>query len=288
VSGVERLTEPGGAPGPAFHRVVLAHMAQELDCDLLDYAALLSPGEATIAAYPADAVVKSLAATARRSFAARGLPSPKLRGLSEPGWEAAFEAAREANSDLLIMRDPRSLGNGALFRVLEGPPSSVCLAPAGPLAGIRRIVAGVTLDDLGLEVLAHAAAVYRSVGAQELIVVHAHFNEAAFYWDVDEEKTNERLLLNLMRFLARAPVSRVACTPVVAEGPEVHGVLARVAEESGADLVVVGHRQGAVPRIAARLMEDGPAALLQVSLPPLPGIQRFLRRVFPEPVPKFN
>ncbi len=274
------------AAGYCFPRVLLVHTGDRPDIDLIDWAALLSSGATTVAAFPSDIVLRSLAPATRRRFLARGLAAPNLRFLAEPDVDAALEAAAEAKADLLVMRHPRLFEKSRSLarRVLAESPCSICLVTERAPSRIERIVAGIDLDDSGQEVLTQAASLYHSTGAEELIALHSCFHETLS----DDEEHHERFRFEreiaLLRFMSRARLPGVSCTPLVEEAAQPHRALARVASQLAADLVVVGRRSGSAPRISNRLLWECTSPLVQVLLPDTGGgLRAFLRRFFSNP-----
>jgi nucleotide-binding universal stress UspA family protein len=281
----------GEACALAFPRVLLVHTAAHPEADLLDCAAMLSGGETEIAAYPSGAVLRSLSPAVRYRFEARGLAPPRVRLLAELDVDAAFEAASAARADLLVMRHPRAFDRPRALarRLLVESPCSICLVPEGAPARIDCILTGISLDESGRHLLDRAASLYRSTRAQELIALYSCFHDSVCSdEDQHQEFVSERTLA-LLRFMTKARPAGVSCTPLIEEAAEPHRALARVAAERSADLVVVGRRRGAAPRVSASLLWDCPAPLVQVLLPgPARGIRTVLRRVFSNPEPKFN
>jgi NAD-dependent deacetylase len=96
-------------------------------------------------------------------------------------------------------------------------------------------------------------------------------------------------LQRVERFMARANLPGVCCTPLMEEAANPHRALARVAKERSADLVMVGRRSGSAPRVSAGLLWECTLPLVQVLLPGAgDGLRGLLRRVFSHPEPKFN
>lgn len=277
-----------------FHRVLLVHTGEGPELDLLDYAALLSSGgrgmSTTVAAYPSDAVLRFLVPAARARFEARGLVPPDLRLLPELDMDAAFEAAVEAQADLLVMRHPRLFDRPRAMarRVLTESPCSVCLVPEQAPSRIGCILAGIDLDESGRRVLSQAASLYHSAQAEELIALHSCFHETASEDEHQRERFRFERTLDLLRFMARASLSGISCTPLTEEAASPHSALARVARERSADLVVVGRRSGSAPRVSGGLLWECAQPLVQVLLPGPGGVKGALRRIFSNPEPKFN
>ncbi len=91
-------------------------------------------------------------------------------------------------------------------------------------------------------------------------------------------------------FLARVELHGVDCTPIVEGAPSPYRALSRALAQRDADLVVVGQRPGAVPRMSTRLMRECEVPLLQVRLAdfPLTRWQALKDRWFAEEEFAFN
>jgi len=290
MSSAECLSPARSTRECPIRRLLLVHTGEEPETDLLDYAAMISAEETTIAAYPFDGVLRSMAATARLRFEAHRAAAPILRALPELDLDWVFNAARDA--DMLLMRRAGALGTRhALTRqVLSKAPCSVCLAPRRSPSRIERVLVGIDLDEASRAVLEHAAALCRGVGADELIVVHCCSPD--IYLDLDEaqlEQFRSERTLELYRFMARCALRGISCTPVIEQGTEPHRALARAARERSADLIVAGRKNGVTPRTAAGLVRDCTLPVVQVLLPSPPdSLRSRLRRLFSNPEPKFS
>ena len=241
-----------------FRRVLLVHTGERPELDLIDYAALLSSGgramSTTVAAYPSDKVLR---------FRARSPHS--LRG---PGWAPEGAAPRRAGYGCRLRsrrrREGRSSGDAAPATVREAAShraarplgiALLCVPGAGRSAvpywphprrdPPRRIRA---------RVLSQAASLYRCAKAEELIALHSCFHESVSEDEFQHQRFRSERTLDLWRFMARANLPGVCCTPLMEEAANPHRALARVAKERSADLVMVGRRSGSAPRVSAGLL----------------------------------
>ena len=168
-------------------------------------------------------------------------------------------------------------------------PGSTYFGGASPLVKVARIVVGVELDHSGQALLGWATRFSRAVDAEELVVVHSYVRETMVNDDALQEVFRNQRLLDLFRFLSKADLHGVACTPIVEESAAPHEVLARIAGERRADLVMVGKGKKSAARIAGRFLESSRVPLVQVVLPDLDrGWKGILRRVFSQQEPAFN
>jgi hypothetical protein len=173
--------------------------------------------------------------------------------------------------------------------VLTEAPCSVCFVPLDAPPRLERVLAGIDLDHAGHELLSHAARLCHAARAEELLAVHSCFRETLDDGETSRERFHTARTLDLFRFMARAELNGVTCTPLLEEARAPHRALSRMASEHRADLVLVGRRPGAAARIASELLWDCPAPLVQLLLPKLAvGLRDMLRRVFSNPEPMFN
>jgi len=288
MSSAETLTAPATGSGSCvFRRVLLVHTAEEPEIDLLDYAAKLSAEQTTIAAYPFDGILRSMAAAARLRFEAAGSAAPVLCALPEMDLDWILDAAKDF--DLLILR-PAAFGKRTNRQVFAKSPCHVCLVPQRTAARIQRILIGITLDDAGHALLEGAASLCHTVQANELLAVHCASPDPYIDWnDTQLEQFRSAHMLELYRFMARAKLDHVSCTPVLEEAIDHARALARVARSRSADLVVVGKPRGLAPRVAPALAKNGSAPVIQLLLPPRKeGVRGTLKRLFPRSQPKFS
>lgn len=267
-----------------FRRVLLVHTDEEPQRDLLEYTALLASvtvaGDAVVAAYPSNGVLRDLTPAALRPFEARRLPRPAVELLAEPDVEGVLEAAREHRADLMIMRHPQAFDASRELakRILTESPCSVCFVPHGAPPRLRRVLAGLDLDAAGRTLLDHAVQLCYAARSEELIGLHACAREGKLDCS-----------MQLFRLLGEIDLDGLACTPILEDDSAPQRALARIAAERGADLVVVGRKPGAPPRVAYSLLWDCSVPVAQMLLPlPVTGVRGFLRRVFSNPEPKFD
>lgn len=269
---------------PPFRRVLLVHTEEEPQPDLLEYAALLASitvaGDAVIAAYPSNTLLREWAPAALRPFEERRLPHPSVELLAEPDIDGVLEAARECQPDLMVMRHPLAYeaSREVAKRILAEAPCSVCFVPSGAPPRLRRVVAGLELDAAGRALLDQAVQLCYAAHSMELIGVHACARE------IKSDRWDE-----LRRMLGQVEVSGLSCTPLMEDDSAPQRALARVAAARQADLVVVGRKPGAAPRVAYSLLWDCQVPVVQMLLRmAASGLRGFLRRVFSNPEPQFN
>ena len=154
---------------------------------------------------------------------------------------------------------------------------------------LERIVVGVDLTDSGRLLLDWSTRFSRTTKAEELAVVHAYRGSVLNDGDDDaRESLRTQRLLDLFRFLGTAELNGMACTPIVEESFAPHRVLARVAQERGAGLLIIGDSGGSA-RTARQLARNSLVPLLQIPLPAgHRSLKRALKRIFSEDEPMFN
>jgi hypothetical protein len=160
---------------------------------------------------------------------------------------------------------------------------SVWVVPEPAPSCVRRVLAGITLDDTGAEVLAKAARICSDVGAEELIAVHCTQPELYLLDEDGEERCRSERLLGFLRYLARVAPRGMSCTPVLEEAAEPERGLMRAVAERGAELVVIPARA----RMASALVSACGVPVVQVPRrrETLPAR---IRRFFSRPEPKYN
>jgi len=203
-----------------------------------------------------------------------------------------FEIARESRADLIVVRRPRSR---VLIRHLVClAPCPVLLLPDGAASSVARPLVRLSLTSRGARLLALAAAVTRHAGGGELIAAHNVFD-----YEVDEqpdlaERFRTSHELAIYRFLARADLSGVCCTPVRASAPSESGTLLELARRREADLIVMDPAADGGPvwqwnrREARRLAERSPVPVLAAGAGEASWATLLRDQVFTEMEPKFN
>jgi nucleotide-binding universal stress UspA family protein len=286
----------------AFQRVIVACSGSQVDCALLDYAALFSGeeerAEVLVAATPADPVLHALGPAARAIFQRRGSRAVTFQPILEADLDSVLAMARRFQADVLVVRHPRHFTDASAFagRLLSEAPCSVCFVPHGSLPRVRRVVAGIDLDSQGAAVLARASSVCANLGAEELVAVHACRLETWVESPQNTERFRHEKMLELYRFMARARLGGVNCTPVLEADSTFPQALLRAAMRDSADLLIIGQSPTRHIRLLSPPREAG-ALLSECRLPLLhlrtggrkPSLLTFLRkRVFSQPEPSFN
>jgi hypothetical protein len=276
-----------------FSRIAVACTGPAVEEDLLEFAALLSrgdpPARVMVAAVPAEPVIRGVMPAARSVFHGRSAPALSFQLLMERDLDAVFDAARDFSAQLLVVRHPREVPDGRRMagRLLSEAPCSVCLAPANRTLRIRRVLAGIELTEGGRALLGSAAALCRRSGVEELIALHACFRDSIVDDEAIERRFREEMTLALYRFMARAPVGGINCTPVLEDCARYGRALLRAAERYSPDLIVVGRGSG---RESSELLWESPAPVLYARLEaqPLSFREAWKRRWFSTPEPRFN
>lgn len=287
----------------AFSRIVAIHDGDTLDRALLDQAAMLAAMDASsstvVAALPGAATALALGDAARSAFAERGARDVTLRLLPEPDVDAALDAARDHNADLLVVRNPRGLKRGRVIgkRLLAESPCALWFALGDkPGLELHRVVVGAGLTPEGAELLERMAHFCAAAGADEMLAVHARFRETLAAGEDVDRRFRDQSMLELYRFMARVPLNGTSCTPVLEEHARYRQAILKAVTERDAQLAVVGRSVGGGieflrgQREALDLLCECPAPLLQV---PLAGaksglLEALQKRLFRESEPAFN
>jgi hypothetical protein len=283
-----------------FRRLLIVNSAPEPDLDLLRYAAGLqarAQAEVLVASAAGERVIRSLAPAARAILGAGGETSIAFRVMLEPHLDLLFDTASETGADLIVARHPRgSRESGILIRqLLFEAPCAVCLIPRGSRPGIRRPLVRIELTERGAQLLELGCALARHSAAEELLAVHAYFQNGLDTSPGNISQLRERQELDLYRFLAGVDLCGVNCTPILEENPRQARTLLRLSRERSADLMVFDPAAGQAPvwqwnwRESEALARAASMPLLAVRVHHSAGFVRMLReRVFTELEPAFN
>jgi hypothetical protein len=226
-----------------FGRLLVVNSSQEPDSGLLRYAAALKSrqpdAEIVVASTAGESVMRYLA-TVTRSILGQGDTAISFRVLLEPHLDLIFDLAMEARCDLIVARQPNNSSDGRLVvrQLLFDAPCAVCLVPDGARASVRRPLVRLEPTSRGSRLLGIASALARHSRSDELLALHTYFHAG-----LDAETQTLRQLrmereIELYRFLARADLSGVNCTPLLQESPSQGRSLLRIAGERQADLLI--------------------------------------------------
>jgi hypothetical protein len=276
-----------------YPRIAVACTGSSVERDLLEYAALLSQGEpparVMVAAVPADTVVRTVMPEARNVFNGRAASTLSFQLLMERDLDSVFDAARDFSAGLLLVRHPRSLPDGRAFarRLLSESPCSVCVFPEARAPRIQRVLAGFDLNAEGLSLLGSAAALYRCAGAEELIAMHACFRDSIIDDKEIERGFLEERTLELYRFMARAPIGGINCTPVLENNARFDRALLHTAQRLSADLIVIGSE---IRRDMLDILWESSVPILMAkgTRESVSRLEIWKKRLFPYPEPRFN
>jgi hypothetical protein len=226
-----------------FGRLLVVNSSQEPDSGLLRYAAALKSrqpdAEIVVASTAGESVMRYLA-TVTRSILGQDETAISFRVLLEPHLDLIFDLAMEARCDLIVARQPNDSSDGRLVvrQLLFDAPCAVCLVPDGARASVRRPLVRLEPTSRGSRLLGIASALARHSRSDELLALHTYFHAG-----LDAETQTLRQLrmereIELYRFLARADLSGVNCTPLLQESPSQGRSLLRIAGERQADLLI--------------------------------------------------
>jgi hypothetical protein len=273
-----------------FSRLLVVNSKSYPDAGLLEYAAMLAActddAAATVVGARGTGLRATLDPVARAFLAPAGVCNPSVWLLPGLEVDTLFAAARESRCDLMVLRHPRAAAAApAPLRHLLGlAPCPVCLVPEGAPPSLRRPLVRLSLTARGARLLALAASVTRHAGGEELIAAHNVFD-----YEVDEQPGLEERFrttheLEIYRFLARADLSGVNCTPVRSSSVSDSGALLDLARKRGVDMLIMDSAADGGPvwqwhrRESRRLAELSPVPVLSTGLPdPDPWRSKVLR-----------
>jgi hypothetical protein len=283
-----------------FQRLLVVNSRPEPDTGLLRYAAALKsrePEAEVVVASAAGETVMRYLATAARSILGQDDTTISFRVLLDPHLDLVFDLAMESRCDLIVARQPGDSSEARVVvrQLLFEAPCAVCLVPEDARASIRRPLVRIEPTARGERLLAIASALARHARSEELFALHTYFHAG-----LDADPATLRQLrtereIELYRFLARADISGVNCTPVLEESPKQGHSLLRVAATRQADLLVFDPAVDQAPiwqwnrRHSEALAREARLPVLSVCLSPAPSIIAGLReRVFTEMEVPFN
>ena len=285
-----------------FSRLLIVNSKNYPDASLLEYGGMLAScsddASVTVVGARGAGLQASLAPVARAFLAPAGVCNPSVELLAGLEVEALFSVARESRCDLIVLRHPRATSAAPVLlrHLLCLAPCAVCLVPEGAPPSLTRPLVRLSLTARGARLLALAASVTRHAGGEELIAAHNVFD-----YEVDEQPDLEERFrttheLEIYRFLARADLSGVNCTPVRSSSVSDSAALLDLARRRSVDLLVLDPAADGGPvwqwnrREARRLAELSPVPVLSTGLADSErSWSNVLReQVFTEMEPKFN
>jgi len=285
---------------PPLGRLMVVNATPEPDLDLLRYAGMLARcsewPRLVVAAPAAETLMRHLAPCSRLALGGRDDAELAFRVMLEPHLDVLFDFAAEAGCDLIVTRHPRGLEHARrlLGDLLYKAPCAVCLVPERVPRGVARPAVRVEATPKGRQLLSAAAALAHAAGSGEIFAVHPYFRYGLNpEWEPEESKGERDL--QFYRFLARAGLAGVPCTPVLEEVSSQSRGLLRVAARLGADLLIIDPDAGQGPvwqwnrREAGALAYAAEIPVLAMRMAPARGAMAVLReQIFCGMEPIFN
>ena len=143
---------------------------------------------------------------------------------------------------VLVGRARKDGGRQSLARRLAmKAPCSVWMVPESATAPIRRILVPIDFSDHAEDTLRVAVSLARLCGA-ECLPLHVYFNEAVITYEGYDQVLRGEEEAAYRKFVAPIDVSGVEMKPIFEEGPNAPHTIERVAQQVGADLLVMGTR----------------------------------------------
>lgn len=197
-----------------------------------------NPGTQELTTY--EQAQRQLAASVAEHF---GMPNAVCSVLTGDVIDRLLETIAENAADVVLLG--HAAGHGArrslARRLAMKAPCSVWMHPEGTSNEIRRVVAGVDYSETSAYALSLGARIAASVKA-ECVGLHVYFDEAIAVSAEYETSRRADEQEAFERFVAPLDTSGIAVRPVFVEGPDVVHAVERMAEDSMADLVVMGSR----------------------------------------------
>lgn len=284
-----------------FRRILVALPRDEVDRDLMRYAAMLteSGGDLDIqfvhilrqGGSHADALKQMVDDVAAHLSANRA--SVSCHVLNGARVDRLLEFAAEQSTDLVIVGHRRSrTGRRSMARRLAmKAPCSLLLVPEGVPPRLERILAAVDFSTASALALNVATALARHKGIGQCEAIHVFFEEVPAPGD---EKRRQR---EYAEFTAPLDLNGVDVRPVFSEGAAVSATIQRIAAAGQADLIVMGTR-GRSPAAAVLLGSESEQTLMESPIPVLVvkhrgervGLLEILldRDLRSRPTPRFN
>jgi nucleotide-binding universal stress UspA family protein len=127
-------------------------------------------------------------------------------------------------------------------RLAMKAPCSVWMVPDGSPAQIRRILVPVDFSEDAADAMQVAVAMAQLLGHAEVLALHVYFNEAAVTFEEYDQVLRGEEQQAFRRFIAPLDCRGVRVKPLFVEAANVAGAILRVADEQGADLIVLASR----------------------------------------------
>lgn len=174
----------------------------------------------------------------------------------------------EHQSDVLFVGHRRAQpGRRALARRLAmKAPCSVWLVPEGSRPGFQRLLVPIDFSDHSADALRVATALAGRVPNADCLALHVYFNEARVSYPEYDQVLRGQESEAFRKFIANVDNAGVSVTPQFVEESTVAPAIHRIAEEQGADLIVMATR-GRSRSAAVLLGSATEDALIETRLP---------------------
>ena len=185
----------------------------------------------------------------------------------------------ERQVDLLLVGDRHGpAGRKSLVRRLAmKAPCSVWLVPEGAAPEFRRLIVPIDFSEPSADSLRVATAMAQLHGHTECLALHVYFNTAAITYEEYDQVLRGQEEAAYQQFIAPINCRGVRVRPLFEEGIQVAHVVSRVAEQHGADLIVMATRGRS--RSAAILLGSVTEEMLQMTPVPLLAVKHFGARM---------
>ena len=185
----------------------------------------------------------------------------------------------ERQVDQLLVGDQRGpAGRKSLVRRLAmKAPCSVWMVPEGSPPRIRRLLVPIDFSEPAADSLRAATSLARRLGHAECLALHVYFNQAAMTYEEYDQVLRGQEEAAYQQFIALIDCQGVRVRPLFEEGANVAHVVSSMAEQHGADLIVMATRGRS--RSAAILLGSVTEEMILAARVPLLAVKHFGARM---------
>jgi nucleotide-binding universal stress UspA family protein len=205
------------------------------------------------------------------------LTAPAALRFLPPGADVAEAALADGAEVVLVGEGHGGAGRSLAGRLVRQASASVWFVPDDAPPAFRRILVPVDYSIRAADSLRVASTLGRLTGADECLALHVWFNSCVIETPGEDRRARERWAAAHARFMSRIDTLAVPVSPLFREGADVARTVARVAEEEGADLIVMASRGRT--RAAGLLTESAAGRVLRDTRVPLLVVKHFGARL---------
>lgn len=161
-----------------------------------------------------------------------------------PLHDCLLRHAADRRADLLLVgHKAEHSGRRALARRLAmKAPCSVWMVPEHSPSRLSRVLVPVDFSAASADAMNLATALLARQGGGECVPLHVYFNAETLTYEENDPVPREKVREAFDAFLAGVATHGLRVAPVLREGPRVAVEIERLADSSGADLIVLASR----------------------------------------------